>query len=122
MFEIDAVFTLLINAVTALTRMQSAPPLLTPGTAEGGGHPFVHDQQGPVQAGPLHGHLDLLHSGVQGSLAGLLSGEQGVPAGEQLGGRQTHGRRSRGKACGGERMAEWKGTFQRADGSIICSY
>lgn len=51
---------------------------LTFGTAQRGGHPFVHDEQRAIQPRALHGHLDLFDAWVQGSLPGLFSGEDSV--------------------------------------------
>lgn len=62
---------------------------LTSGTAQRSGHPFVHDEQGPVQARAPHGHLDLLDAGVQSPLPGLLSGEDGTALAAAPGGRCT---------------------------------
>lgn len=79
---------------------------LTSGTAQRRGHPSVHDEQCTVQPRALHGHLDLLDAGVQRSLPGLLSGEDGVALAAHLRGRWTRSSRRRGgrrKTCGGER-------------------
>lgn len=77
--------------------------LLTSGTAQWSGHPFVHDEQCAVQPRALHGHLYLLDARVQGPLPILLSGEDGVALATDLSRRWTHGRCGRGKAwIGGE--------------------
>lgn len=73
---------------------------LTSGAAQRGGHSFVHDEQRTVQPGDLHGHLDLLDAGVQSSLPGLLSGEDGVTLTAYLSQRWTLSCRSGRKACG----------------------
>lgn len=76
---------------------EDAPPPslpLTSGAAQRRGHPPVHDQQGAVQPGALHGHLDLLDAWVQSPLPGLLPGEDGVALAADLGGRRADSRRS----------------------------
>lgn len=74
---------------------------LTSGTAQWSGHSSVHDKQCTIQPRALHGHLDLLDAGVQSSLPGLLSGEDGIALAADLGGRCTHSCCRRCKACGG---------------------
>lgn len=80
---------------------------LTSGAAQRGGHSFVHDEQRTVQPGALHGHLDLLDAGVQSSLPGLLSGEDGVTLTAYLSQRWTLSCHSGCKACG------WAGWMER---------
>lgn len=83
--------------------MHPHSPLLTSGTAQRSGHPFVHDEQCAVQPRALHGHLYLLDARVQGPLPVLLSGEDGVALAADLSRRWTHGRCGRGEAwIGGE--------------------
>ena len=77
------------------------PLLLTSGTAQWSGHPFVHDEQCAVQPRALHGHLYLLDARVQGPLSVLLSGEDGAALAADLSRRWTHRRCGRGKALKG---------------------
>lgn len=73
---------------------------LTFGTAQRGGHPFVHDEQSAIQPRALHGHLDLFDAWVQGSLPGLFSGEDGVALAADLCGGRTNSSCSSCKSWG----------------------
>lgn len=91
-------------------RLLNWPPrslLLTSGAAQWSGHPFVHDKQRAVQPRALHGHLYLLDAGVQSSLPGLLSGEDGIALAVGLCGWWTDSRYSRGKAWGGKKWISY---------------
>lgn len=80
---------------------------LTSGTAKWSGHSPVHDKQSTIQPRALHGHLYLLNARIQGSLPGLLPGEDGVALAADLSGRWTHSRCGRRKACRGKRTGRW---------------